>query len=53
MKTSMTFADIARKIYEGDFFLKKNDIIYPFLKMSFQIKVGLNVWFYSIFPTHS
>ena len=23
MKTSMIFANIARKIYEGDFFLKK------------------------------
>ena len=29
MKTSIIFADIARRIYEGDIFLKKNDIIYP------------------------
>ena len=37
----------------GWHFIEKKDIIYSFLKMSFPIKVGLNLWFYSIFPTHS
>ena len=46
MKTSIIFADIARRIYEGDILLKKKDIIYSFLKMSFPIKVGLNAYFY-------